>query len=120
MGFSLDWMGAYMMCRSHGMNLLTFSTRTDYLEFTWIFMENKARISPFNLIGASKLNSNDFYWVNGGSPIPADKWATGEPNGAAAGEFCLNLMVEDNKLVFNDLPCTGNFQTFICESSEYV
>lgn len=116
----LNWIQALVMCRSYDMSLVSFNTAVDYIEFKELYMENVDLFEEHTHIGGSKINRNDWYWVNSGSQVTTMKFAKGEPNGAFIGENCLNMLQEGNKLVLNDLPCSNVALKFVCESSEYV
>lgn len=114
-----NWLEAHLTCRSYGLNLLSLNSAEEYEHFKCIFIKNAALFEVHTYIGGTRMNSNDWYWVNNGQPISAIRWARGEPNGGRVKDYCTDIIREGNELAINDLPCHGNqyYLKFICERS---
>lgn len=105
-------------CKSFGMNLATFTTLAEYINFKTI-IANPA-IAPdvqYELIfvGATKIGAANFYWLPNGVDLTyALDWGPGEPNSPAT-EQCLSFYGISGVINFNDVLCMAIPNRFLCE-----
>lgn len=102
------------------MKLATLETKKEH-DYVLNLMDNGAISEPQVFIGASDIgDEGNFYWVATGKPFDyTPKWKAGEPNNLGDGENCIGLWKEDGYR-FNDVPCTGYKQKFLCEFEEEI
>lgn len=53
-------------------------------------------------------------WTNG-KVVDFVSWNKGEPNNARRNEFCIEILKNDKKIVWNDQPCEDK-RMYVCET----
>ncbi|XP_056633407.1 macrophage mannose receptor 1-like [Diorhabda sublineata] len=105
---------AVEMCQSMCMNLLSIEHEE----------KNEDVYKALSKAGADKIYwSSGYYkpsqllwkWINGNT-ASFFNWNTKEPNNARQNEYCIEIVMKDGKLVWNDEPCEEK-RMFICETT---
>jgi len=122
-----DWYGAKALCKSFGLELATFETRTEADTFIQIAKENqfiKTNAHPYVIIDGMTLtprSTTDWYWTRTGERIYFTlPWRVGEPNFADGVEYCMSLILQEQfNIGFNDFRCQNIGDPFICQRIDY-
>lgn len=107
------WYEAYLACEKLGGHLVTITSQKENDKV--VELVNNACSSVW--IGATKLNSEKWYWVKSEPYTENNFWASGEPNNTGGNELFINLYTSGtNSGKWNDIVGdTENVKGFVCE-----
>jgi hypothetical protein len=118
--FIVRWHEAKMLCKSYGLELVSFDSAEEMTNFT----ETENIFTTYVYIdGIKKMTGNttfEWYWAGTGEQLKfSPRYDYREPNGGA-GERCMCFIKRSNETFFHDVDCVNGIPAqFICQSREF-
>lgn len=116
-----SWFEANVICQSFGMEFLSLDTKDEHDKFVKLIngkLDIFDGLGKYTYVGGMALNpgsTSGWRWVSSGKSINYPlKFHPGQPDNTGGIEFCLNLTFHMSELLFNDAPCSREYQ-FICQ-----
>jgi len=117
--FKESWTNARSFCKTYGMDLMALETDSEKRNFDKILSSNFQSFAKFTHIGGIVLQPGtpkNWHWITTQKPVTFDiKYAAGNPSSSQSQEHCLCFEKAANEMLFHDVVCSTNSQSFICE-----
>lgn len=112
------WYEAYLACEKLGGHLVTITSQEENEKV--VELVNGACACVW--LGATKLNSDKWYWVNSEPYTENNFWASGEPNDISGNEPFINLYASGTDIGrWNDISGNNeNAKGFVCEYDDDI
>lgn len=121
MKLKTEWVNALAVCKSFGMDIISFESKTESEKMLDICSRNADLFEVHTYAGGLAANAfslDEWYWMNSGKRLNFKlRFAPGEPNNHLGSEFCLSIVRWEGTTTFyfNDIDCSNDARPFLCQ-----